>query len=66
MVFTKLYISIFYALFAFIACADVNDSLMGCFKYSSVIANYESYNVDTTDPVCINTCAANHYKYNKV
>lgn len=60
----KVYLSVVFALITFVVCDDVNNSAtpVGCFKYSSVVANYVSHDVDATDPQCIGVCAANYYR----
>lgn len=64
MSFIKAHLSIVFVLFAFVACDDLDSaSLMGCFKYSSVVTNFVSHDVDSADPKCIGVCAANYYRH---
>lgn len=57
----SLYWSVVFVLFAFVACDD-KPAPVGCFKYSSVITNYVSHDVEADDPKCISICAANYYR----
>lgn len=50
-----------FVLFAFVAC-DENNGPIGCFKYSSVVTNYVTRDIDATDPKCIVVCSANYYR----